>query len=318
MNSAYSPVLAAAFSVRFCWDGRPLVTSKLTTIASGSLPQESPTESCQMPRSSAMSAHSSVTGSPQAIREWLMSSRGGSLANHSATPGSDLEPTTTATCGLQLSNASAWYDLGTHSWKTFQGYLLLDTSEKFSATWPRAGIVCAGVFYRQRNWERRISVIASGLWGTPRNSDGMKNNLRNPANITNARSRLEDQVELWPTPTVSGNHNRKGLSKKSGDGLETAVNRYATPQARDYRTGETSRWEEARKGIKSCNLNDQIGGQLNPTLVEWLMGWPIGWTDLQRLEMDKFQQWLQLLGSSYTKKELWTYEPKCKGRNRAY
>ncbi len=30
------------------------------------------------------------------------------------------------------------------------------------------------------------------------------------------------------------------------------------------------------------------GGQLNPPWVEWLMGWPIGWTDLKPLEMDKF------------------------------
>jgi len=29
------------------------------------------------------------------------------------------------------------------------------------------------------------------------------------------------------------------------------------------------------------------GGQLNPEWVEWLMGWPIGWTDLRPLEMDK-------------------------------
>jgi len=30
-------------------------------------------------------------------------------------------------------------------------------------------------------------------------------------------------------------------------------------------------------------------GQLNPTWVEWLMGWPLGWTDLQPLEMDRCQ-----------------------------
>ena len=52
---------------------------------------------------------------------------------------------------------------------------------------------------------------------------------------------------------------------------------FATPQARDYRTGQTSRWEDANR---SRNLNDQIGGQLNPTWVEWLMGFPTGWTDL--------------------------------------
>jgi hypothetical protein len=43
-------------------------------------------------------------------------------------------------------------------------------------------------------------------------------------------------------------------------------------------------------------LADQAGGSLNPQWVEWLMGWPIGWTDLKPLETDKFQQWLNLHG----------------------
>jgi hypothetical protein len=40
------------------------------------------------------------------------------------------------------------------------------------------------------------------------------------------------------------------------------------------------------------------GGSLNPPWVEWLMGWPIGWSDLRPLEMDKFQQWLGSHGKS--------------------
>lgn len=32
-------------------------------------------------------------------------------------------------------------------------------------------------------------------------------------------------------------------------------------------------------------------GQLNPEWVEWFMGWPIGWTELKPLEMDKFREW---------------------------
>ena len=34
-------------------------------------------------------------------------------------------------------------------------------------------------------------------------------------------------------------------------------------------------------------------GQLNPDWVEWFMGWPIGWTELKPLAMDKFQEWRQ-------------------------
>ena len=70
--------------------------------------------------------------------------------------------------------------------------------------------------------------------------------------------------------------------------------RFATPQARDFRTGQQSRWENPEK---TRNLNDQIGGQLNPTWVEWLMGWPLGWTDCAASAMAKFQQWCHSHGN---------------------
>ena len=41
-------------------------------------------------------------------------------------------------------------------------------------------------------------------------------------------------------------------------------------------------------------LRSEGGGTLNPTWVAWLMGWPIGFTDLSVSATDKFQQWLQL------------------------
>jgi len=143
------------------------------------------------------------------------------------------------------------------------------------------------------------------------------------ARDSSGRPGLQMAAMMWPTPTVCGNYNQKGMSATSGDGLATAVKMwptpcardykgsgktgqlrdsldyavepgatksksYATPQARDFRTGSTQRWDDPER---SRNLNDQIGGQLNPTWVEWLMGWPLGWTDLKPLEMDKFQQW---------------------------
>lgn len=49
---------------------------------------------------------------------------------------------------------------------------------------------------------------------------------------------------------------------------------------------------------KSPQLGAVVGGALNPPWVEWLMGWPIGWTDLKPLGMGKFRSWLQLLSVS--------------------
>jgi len=90
--------------------------------------------------------------------------------------------------------------------------------------------------------------------------------------------------EMWPTPTVCGNYNRKGASATSGDGLATAVMKCATPTARDWKSGKAS---DATMERNSRPLSEQIGGSLNPTWVEWLMGWPLGWTDLKPLATDK-------------------------------
>ena len=51
------------------------------------------------------------------------------------------------------------------------------------------------------------------------------------------------------------------------------------------------------------NLGEQVNeehkmkkmGQLNPSWVEWLMAWPIGWTDLKPLATDKFRIVQQVL-----------------------
>ena len=99
----------------------------------------------------------------------------------------------------------------------------------------------------------------------------------------------------WPTPTVCGNYNRKGASATSGNGLATAVLKVATPTARDWRSGKAS---QATHDKNSRPLSEQIGGSLNPTWVEWLMGWPLGWTDLKPLATDKFQPAQPPLGES--------------------
>jgi len=40
----------------------------------------------------------------------------------------------------------------------------------------------------------------------------------------------------------------------------------------------------------------RVFGKPTPMNHEWLMGWPIGWSDLKPLETGKFQQWLQQHG----------------------
>ena len=48
----------------------------------------------------------------------------------------------------------------------------------------------------------------------------------------------------------------------------------------------------------NCRIFVQVFGKPTPTNQEWLMGWPIGWTDSTPLEMDKFQSWQRQHGLS--------------------
>jgi len=117
-------------------------------------------------------------------------------------------------------------------------------------------------------------------WSTPTVNDA-KNSL---TDSQRGRGTLTaNMVErLWPTPTLSGNYNRKGLSQKSGDGLETAVKFW--PRTAGM-CGGTGNWNQLK--IKCEDITEARkmgagnGGQLNPDWVEWLMGYPIGWTDLE-------------------------------------
>jgi hypothetical protein len=55
---------------------------------------------------------------------------------------------------------------------------------------------------------------------------------------------------------------------------------WPTPARRDYRYPNANPYSERGGGKKGEQLPNAVGGALNPTFVEWLMGFPLGWTDL--------------------------------------
>ena len=63
---------------------------------------------------------------------------------------------------------------------------------------------------------------------------------------------------------------------------------WPTPTKHDHKSEWSSR-DVLTKLVGSSK--DRDGGKLNPTWVEWLMGWPIEWTDLRPLATDRFRQW---------------------------
>ena len=103
-----------------------------------------------------------------------------------------------ADSGQRWSELLAKYDPVSFLWKTSQLSLLEDL-ELSLETWPKWGMTRNGVAYQRQKLEPITSESAFGFY--------------------------------VPTPTVNGNHNKKGLSKTSGNGLSTVVNMWPTPDA---------------------------------------------------------------------------------------
>lgn len=172
-----------------------------------------------------------------------------------------------ADSGESLRGLLAKYDPLTHSLKTAQGSLFSGLIES-SPTLPRSGTMRNGECYQRETLAHRMSGRGCGFL----------------------------QNECIPTPTVCGNYNRKGASKTSGDGLATYVKMHPTPCASNNRNrgGPNSPAIARRIEIgKQVSLSMTVDGPMNPTFPEWLMGWPIGWTESSPLATDRFQSaWL--------------------------
>jgi hypothetical protein len=98
---------------------------------------------------------------------------------------------------------------------------------------------------------------------------------------------LADEIFMWPTPTARlgtprGPQAKRYYDPKRSNDLDDAVaasQLFPTPNATDYK-GPSSRSKGKERPICDDDLPTRIGGSLNPTWVEWLMGYPSGWTDL--------------------------------------
>ena len=113
----------------------------------------------------------------------------------------------------------------------------------FSETWPRSGMMRNGIAYQLPPLAPLTKEIASGLLPIPTVEDGESKGM-SAARLATCRP----------------------------DNLATLV-RCASPAARDYRSGR-GRSENGH----TPQLPEQVGGRLNPTWVEWLMGFPKKWT----------------------------------------
>ena len=258
-----------------CFSGIPAyVLSKSSLIAEKSFYKDNETESCQSSQSGTMCEPLTASSG----EEKLTSSAADSpvktyLAQEKAQESKERE----ADCGPNLQESLARYDPATHLWRTRQCSLFEGLGECLE-TFPKSGMMQGGVLWELTMWEHPTSERECGFWRTPDAGAGGEISDEKAADYAAGKPRksgsaiqirLCDQVrhrKLWPTPKCQDS--RTALRDRGKSNLGEVVHGgMQTPPTKTAR--------------------------LNPNWVEWLMGWPIGWTDLKPLGMGKFRSWRQ-------------------------
>ena len=124
-------------------------------------------------------------------------------------------------------------------------------------------------------------------WPTPTAADSYTGDMRSTQRRQGSRhsvnlSSAVQEPGMWPTPRASIRGDCPCERGRRTPDLASAVKMFATPQARDYRTGQASRWED--RGHRSRNLNDQVAMYPPPTTGAGLCGGTGNFQQLKRLE----------------------------------
>ena len=183
-----------------------------------------------------------------------------------------------AECGEKCHGLLARFDPNMHLWRTVQCSLLEDLNESLQ-TLPQWGMTVGGELYLLPTLVQNINENEFGLWLTPtatnissRSQEAMNHRIKwreSSGRKTVPPGNLAEQIML------SGEIPCVDMKKPT---------MWGTPKAQDSR--------HALRDRGKGNLGEQVsglhnGGKLNPTWTEWLMGWPLEWTDLKPLETDK-------------------------------
>jgi hypothetical protein len=214
-------------------------------------------------------------------------------ASLSAQQANAMAQTTHDTSGLGLEKPLASYDPDTQSWRMYEDTFLSD-SMLYLGKWPASGMTQSGRLFPQPQLVRLIAGIVSSSWPTPTVDDSKNVNPkpnRRPGLVA-AVNNAPTPSGNWPTPLTADAYtdNLKSSQQKHGSmhsvSLAQAVQMWPTPRSNPAMASLITP-EVANNPKRFPNLETVVGrreevtGRLNPMWVEWLMGFPLGWTDLK-------------------------------------
>ena len=290
MSWLYSRALVEEYLEGTCSDGAPFAPSSGNPTPQAYLPPDRMTAFSRPSRFGMTFAPLTDDRGEELLMWFLEASRARTSAQPEEAPGLTESE---AGCGAKWRELSVRYDPDSCSWKTHRCLWDEDLSA-CSLTLPKWGLMRDGVLLERMTLALPTAANDAGLWRTP--TVGMLNadRAKDPEYTARKESKgqtitLADQVKnprMWPTPLATDG-SKGGPNQKGGKvdlRLSSAVHQFPTPtatntKAHHMRGSDNGKEREARSYGET--------GQLNPSWVEWLMGWPLGWTDLKPLATDR-------------------------------
>lgn len=211
------------------------------------------------------------------------------LANLRALQGRNVELLMKDGCGLKPLQPSGRFDHNGRCWRTFQGCFGWKTelpSTEFYQDWPKSGMTVGGKLFRLVPLVRHTDGIESGLLLTTPTRDNAIRSERFGRGKPNPR----EAIKMLSTPSASvascrrdgtwtGKYFIKSNGKKSQTRLADQIGMLPIPRARDYRG-----YARVNSHGTYYMLNEEVGKKtglkLQPAFAEWMMGFPIGWTEI--------------------------------------
>ncbi len=256
MSWLFSQALVAEYSADTCLDGEQSAQSSGNHTQLAFLPPDKMTAFSRLSRFGMTFKPLTEDRGAALLKSCLADFRARTSAQPEKVPAST---ESAAECGSTWQELSVKYCLASSSWKTHH-YLWEEDLPWSSVTLPRWGMTRSGLLFQHPTLERPINANVSGLWQTPVADDSCNR--------------------------ATGKWNSRGEPKLSAQVL------CPTPCSRDYRSGKGKKQTD-RGRTAGMSLSEAQDGLLNPPWVEWLMGWPLGWTDLKPLATDRFREWQQ-------------------------